>query len=288
MRLKEIQHTFHKELDANYEPNEVDHFFFMICETWFNVTRLALALNPKRSINPEEYKKIHDALEALKAHKPIQYILKSTTFYGLEFQVSPSVLIPRPETEDLISWIIESYDALAKLRILDIGTGSGCIAISLAKHFKNAEVLAIDVSEDALQVAKQNADLNGVYITCIKADILNIDIENHPEFNEAFDVIVSNPPYVRQLEKPQMRANVLDYEPHLALFVDDQDPLKFYKAITELSKHNLVNQGELFFEINEFLGEDMIHLLEDHAFHEVELRQDLFKRNRMIKGKKHI
>ncbi|WP_299782570.1 peptide chain release factor N(5)-glutamine methyltransferase [uncultured Formosa sp.] len=290
MKLKAIQQTFHEALDAEYDKREVDHFFFMICEYYFNFKRITLALEPDYSISETEAISVLDALESLKQHKPIQYVLKTTEFFGLEFQVNNSVLIPRPETEELVAWIIESdLDKIKKpLRILDIGTGSGCIAISLANKFTNAEVFAVDVSEDAIIVAKQNAEGNKVNVSFIQADILSVDTYKNANFNLPFDIIVSNPPYVRELEKLQMKSNVLNHEPHLALFVEDHDPLKFYKAITKLAKKHLVNDGLLFFEINEFLGNEMVDLLQEHTFTHVELRQDMFKRNRMIKGIKKL
>ncbi|WP_159024179.1 peptide chain release factor N(5)-glutamine methyltransferase [Formosa sp. L2A11] len=290
MKLKDIKQTFHDALDAEYDKREVDHFFFMICEYYFNFKRITLALEPDYSISEAESIPVLDALESLKKHEPIQYVLKTTEFFGLEFQVNNSVLIPRPETEELVAWIIESdLDKIKKpLRILDIGTGSGCIAISLAKQFTNADVFAVDVSEDAIAVAKKNAKHNNVTVNFIHADILSVETYKNADFKLPFDVIVSNPPYVRELEKLQMKANVLEHEPHLALFVEDHDPLKFYKAITKLAKVNLVKDGLLFFEINEFLGQEMNDLLQEHKFIHVELRQDMFKRNRMIKGIKEI
>lgn len=290
MRLKEIKQAFHEALDADYDRREVDHFFFMICEYYFNFRRITLALEPDYAISEVNAERIFKALESLKRHEPIQYVLKTTEFFGLEFQVNHAVLIPRPETEELVAWIIESEKEKIKepLRILDVGTGSGCIAISLAKHFEQAEVFGVDVSEDAIAVAKHNAKANKVMVNFIHADILSVDPKLIADFAKPFDVIVSNPPYVRDMEKLQMKANVLNYEPHIALFVDDQDPLKFYKTITTLAVNNLVNDGVLFFEINEYLGEDMVALLLGHKFKNVELRKDMFKRHRMIKGIQNI
>ena len=290
MKLKYIQNKFHEALDAEYGKEEVNHFFFMICDYYFKFKRITLALEPDYSISDAEAIPVLEALESLKKHEPIQYVLKTTEFYGLEFQVNNSVLIPRPETEELVSWIIESgLDKIKDpLRVLDIGTGSGCIAISIAKHFKNAEVFGVDISEDAIQVAKQNAEKNGVTVNFIQADILNVDPILVFDFSLPFDIVISNPPYVREQEKLQMNANVLDHEPHQALFVEDQDPLKFYKVISEFAKINLVEGGMLFFEINEFLGAEMVALLIENKFKDVELRKDMFKKNRMIKGLKKI
>lgn len=281
MRLKDIQNTFHQELDTLYLNEEVDSFYYMLIESYYDISRLQLAtdLNLKTN-NPEEILK---ALALLKQQKPIQYILGETEFYGLPFKVNEHVLIPRPETEELVEWILKQSDKLKEITILDIGTGSGCIAISLAKHLPNAKIFALDVSEQALHVAKQNASLNGVEVEFINKDILSISTSKlNTSFK--FDMIVSNPPYVREQEKLQMKANVIDNEPHLALFVKDDDPLLFYKAISEFAVHNLSKNGLLFFEINEYLGNDMISLLNNNDFKNIELKQDIFKKDRMIKG----
>lgn len=286
MKLKALQQDFHKALDADYDKDEVDQFFFMICDYYFNVKRITLAIQPDYAINEDEAGLVFQALEALKRHEPIQYLLKTTEFFGLTFQVNNQVLIPRPETEELVAWIIESKleEIKAPLRILDIGTGSGCIAIALAKHFEHAEVFGVDISEEAIKVAQRNAEINNVSVRFIQSDILTVDPTIIADFALPFDIIVSNPPYVREMEKQQMKPNVLNHEPHLALFVDDANPLKFYKAITGLATKTLVEGGLLFFEINEYLGNDMVALLLEHKFKDVALRRDMFKRNRMIKG----
>ncbi|WNH09690.1 peptide chain release factor N(5)-glutamine methyltransferase [Thalassobellus suaedae] len=204
----------------------------------------------------------------------------------MPFKVNEHTLIPRPETEELVEWIIKEFKNYnSEIRILDIGTGSGCIAVALAKRLKNVKVYALDISKDALKIARKNAELNGVDIEFIEADILNI---NQSVFNEEseFDIIVSNPPYVRDKEKELMKANVLNNEPHLALFVKDENPLQFYKAITEFAVEKLNKNGQLFFEINEFLGKDMIRLLLKNNFKNIQLKQDIFKKDRMIKGEK--
>ncbi|MGJ5642099.1 peptide chain release factor N(5)-glutamine methyltransferase [Formosa sp. S-31] len=286
MRLKDIQNKFHDTLDAHYGREEVNHFFWLLCGKYFNIKRIKLALEPEMTVSEEQANTLFLDLESLNQHVPIQYILKTTEFFGMEFNVNSSVLIPRPETEELVSWIIDSQreNNKASLRILDIGTGSGCIAIALAKHFKEAEVFGVDVSKEAIKVAEQNAELNNVEVHFIHADILTVDPTIIEDFTLPFDIIVSNPPYVRVQEKALMRANVLEYEPHLALFVEDQEPLIFYNAITQLAERNLVVNGMLFFEINEFLGEEMVALLIAHNFKDVELKRDMFKKHRMIKG----
>lgn len=281
MRLKDIQNTFHQELNRIYNKDEVDSFFYMLIESIYQVSRMQLALD--NDYNVEKTDRIFKAFNLLKQQIPIQYILGETEFYGLPFKVSEHVLIPRPETEELVEWVLKLNADKEAITILDIGTGSGCIAISLAENLKNANVYALDVSKEALKMAKQNADLNAVNIEFIEADILSISTS---VLNEAskFDVIVSNPPYVREQEKELMKPNVLNNEPHLALFVKDKNPLQFYEAITEFAIKNLNKNGQLFFEINEYLGNDMIRLLRKHNFTSIELKQDIFKKDRMIKA----
>lgn len=284
MKLKNIQKTFHEELDVLYGEEEVKSFFFLLLDAYLEVSRLDLVMNPDYEV--EDVSKLNEAIVALTQHKPIQYILGNTEFYGLVFNVNENVLIPRPETEELVEWV--RSEVLNKtndeLRILDIGTGSGCIAVSLASHVKNAKVYALDVSEGALEIAKTNAKLNNVEVEFIKTDILTCNYEELFSGSIKFDVIVSNPPYVRNLEKDLMKPNVLENEPHLALFVENENPLQFYTAITDFAKKNLKNQGYLFFEINEYLGEEMIELLKNSNLKNIELKSDIFKKDRMIKG----
>ncbi|MCF7568174.1 peptide chain release factor N(5)-glutamine methyltransferase [Sabulilitoribacter arenilitoris] len=288
MKLKDIQYKFHEALHAIYAKEEIDSFFFMLIESFYNVSRLKLAMEPDFKINDDTL--ILNALTALVKEKPIQYILGETEFYGLPFKVNNHVLIPRPETEELVDWIINSVTSSAvekSLNILDIGTGSGCIAISLAKNLPNAKAYALDVSKDALMVAEENAELNNVEIDFIETDILRVknQIPKTKTFkNLEFDIIVSNPPYVREQEKTKMKANVLNNEPHLALFVKDKNPLLFYESISEYAADKLKDKGLLFFEINEYLGNDMIQLLKRKHFKNIELKKDIYKKDRMIKG----
>jgi release factor glutamine methyltransferase len=206
----------------------------------------------------------------------------------MDFKVNRNVLIPRPETEELVRWIIQELGIQKSgIRILDIGTGSGCIAISLAKHFSKAKVYAVDISQKALDTAKENASLNVVNITFLKEDIFELDslVGSH-DLDSEFDVIVSNPPYVRELEKKEMHVNVLEHEPSQALFVSDENPLKFYKRIIDFAAKNLTRGGLLFFEINQYLGKETQQLLKDHNFSEIELRKDMFGNDRILRGKK--
>lgn len=285
MLLKDLKQIFHKELDAIYGEDEVRSFFFLLTENYFGISRLDLAMQTELAITTNEHPKIMEALSLLKSEYPIQYILKETEFYGFPFKVNSSTLIPRPETEELVTWVHDTAQAMttqqSALKILDIGTGSGCIAISLARLLPKAKVSALDVSTNALTVAKENAILNAVEINFIGANILE---PQKDIFSEPLDIIVSNPPYVRELEKEEMKPNVLNSEPHLALFVDNDNALQFYKAIIEFSTLNLKDKGLLFFEINEYLGQEMIALLKENNFTDIELKKDMFGKDRMIKG----
>ena len=278
MKLKDIQKIFHEDLDTMYSKEEVDSFFFILNEFYYGVSRIQLAMNPDFVIN--DSKKITSAFGLLKQQKPIQYIIGEAEFYGLTFKVNEGVLIPRPETEELVERVIKQAEHNKSIKILDIGTGSGCIAISLAKNLPHAKVYALDVSKKAIEVAKKNAELNTVDIEFVEADILKTETIQDLQF----DIIVSNPPYVREQEKALMKPNVLDNEPHLALFVKDEKPLIFYEAISQFAALNLTENGKLYFEINEYLGNDMIDLLKNNNFKNIELKQDIFKKDRMIKG----
>ena len=282
MKIKEYRAQFIQELLPIYDAGEAESFFYLILEEKRNLKRIDLALNPELTFSNDEIEVWNLILNQLKKEIPIQYLLGKTSFYGLEFEVNPNVLIPRPETEELVEWIIQSQKSKAesqKIKILDIGTGSGCIAISLAKNLPNAQVFAIDVSEKALATAQKNTKRNGVNIVFIEKNILETyDLEQH------FDIIVSNPPYVRELEKQEIKKNVLDNEPHLALFVNDNDALIFYRKIAELAQKNLSPNGQLFFEINQYLGKEMIDLLKKMGFKNIELRKDIYGNDRMIKG----
>nr|WP_223826612.1 peptide chain release factor N(5)-glutamine methyltransferase [Flagellimonas sp. S3867] len=288
--LQEIKTIFHKELDGIYPVEEVDTFFYLTIERYLNLERFVLALQPNLNLTKVEEQPLFETLTQLKQQKPIQYILSTTHFMDLEFHVDENVLIPRPETEELVQWIVEhcqferSREALntPDLTILDIGTGSGCIAIALAKNLPNAKVHALDVSAKALEVAQQNAILNGVDITFHQKNILNPELRFKAELE--FDVIVSNPPYVREKEKNKMNNNVVDHEPNLALFVPDDNALVFFESITKFALEHLKTNGSLFFEINQYLGNQTKTLLEAHNFLEIELRKDLFGNDRMLKG----
>ena len=286
MLLKNYKTTFLQELSLLYEEQEIESFFYIILEKLHGIKRIDLALNPQTVMDGAHLKQWKNIVSELKKQRPVQYILGETTFYGLSFLVNENTLIPRPETEELVELIIEStnYELRnTKLKVLDIGTGSGCIAISLAKHLPTSEVYAIDVSEEALATAKKNAELNKVAIDFISTNILDVvTLSAVAGLDKQFDIIVSNPPYVRNLEKDEIKPNVLEYEPHLALFVDDIDPLLFYRKIAELAIKNLNPNGKLYFEINQYLGKETIKLLEDFGFRNVELKKDIYGNDRII------
>lgn len=281
MKITDYRARFIKELCQIYDDAEAESFFYLILEEKKQLKRVDLAMQNDLFFSEEELLCWDFFLEELKQEKPVQYLLKKTTFCGYFFEITPDVLIPRPETEELVDWIIKSNKNTDSLRILDIGTGSGAIAISLAKNLPNASVFAIEVSQKALDVAKRNAVANNINITFIHKNIF--EIEN---LGTSFDIIVSNPPYVRNLEKKEIRKNVLEYEPHLALFVEDDNPLIFYKKIIQLALKNLTTFGQLYFEINQYLGEEMRDLFLRNNYRDVELRKDIYNNYRMIFGRK--
>jgi release factor glutamine methyltransferase len=282
MILKEYKISFTKALESIYDTQESESFFFIIAEFLHQKKRIYLALEPNFSINENELEKWNSIIAELKQEKPIQYILGETEFYGLRFLVNENTLIPRQETEELVDLILSENSKIENpnLKILDIGTGSGCIAISLAKNLPNAKVYALDVSEKALDIAKQNAEINKVEINFINKSIL--EVEDLEQLTTKFDIIVSNPPYVRNLEKIEIKKNVLEYEPHLALFVEDNDALLFYRKIAQLAKINLVENGKLYFEINQYLGKETVELLENLDFKNIQLLKDIYGNVRMI------
>ncbi len=286
MLLREIKNIFHVELDNQYAKEEVDSFFYILIEDKLQLERFTLAIEPNLVISKEQESVLFESLSKLKLFEPIQYIIGKSHFMDLNLKVDKNVLIPRPETEELVRWILENSKVGSslnskKLKILDIGTGSGCIAISLSKNLNQAEVYGLDVSHEALEVAKHNASINDVAVTLINKNILEIE-----DFGTTYDIIVSNPPYVRELEKKEMHKNVLEREPDLALFVSDQNPLKFYEKIVAIASKNLEKNGLLFFEINQYLAKETAQLLRNNNFSEIELRKDMFNNYRMLRGKK--
>ncbi len=280
MLLKQYKTHFFDSLKNIQDEQEIESFFFILTEYLHNLKRVDLALNPNFELSDTEVEKWNAILSELQQEKPIQYITGEAWFYGLRFEVNENTLIPRPETEELVEWILNSpiTHHPSPITILDIGTGTGCIPISLKANLPQANVSAIDVSEKALEIAKRNAVSNKVEINFIQTNILEVE-----DLNQHFDVIVSNPPYVRNLEKEEIKKNVLDYEPHLALFVEDTDALLFYRKIAQLALKNLAPNGLLFFEINQYLGKETVELLQNLGFNTIELKKDMYGNNRMIR-----
>jgi release factor glutamine methyltransferase len=285
--IKDVFEDYRQQINSVYDINETEAITMLVIAEITGMSRASIKAFPERELNTEQAERAKNILVELKTGKPVQYIFGITEFYGLPFKVNPYVLIPRPETEELVEWILSGEGERLKVKgerlsVLDIGTGSGCIAISLKKNLAGAEVSAIDISEGALQTAKENALLNEVNINFIPADILNFESGTG---TAKYNIIVSNPPYVTLDDKKQMHSNVTDFEPHTALFVPEYDPLIFYRAIADFALGNLTAGGLLFFEINENLGKETVELLADKGFKNIELRKDMSGRDRMVKAR---
>lgn len=262
-RVRDILALMHEELDGMYGSGEVSAFGEMLFEAFLGWDRVRLLTSREQTVDQSDLLRFHWALEDLKRHRPIQHIIGYVDFCGCRIEVSPDVLIPRPETEEMVQWIISSFKIHhSKFKILDLCTGSGCIAIALKKVFPAADVTAVDVSPTALEIARQNAKNNGVGVRFMQADVL----DGVDGLNGAYGLIVSNPPYVMEKERAQMHPNVLDYDPALALFVPDDDPLRFYKAIAAIAKEHLATDGLLVVEINEALADETAALFRACGF----------------------
>ncbi|MFT5750392.1 MAG: release factor glutamine methyltransferase [Ancylomarina sp.] len=275
--IKSIQDLFKKELKAIYPQREIENILYILLEHLLNYSKIEIQLNKNEKIEQNIFDKAMASLIDLKKSVPIQYVIGETEFYSLIFKVNEHTLIPRQETEELVHAIINDNKVNAP-RILDIGTGSGCIPIVLAHNIAGANVSSVDISEGAIVIAKENATLNKVTIDFYHRNFLKWD---EYSWEKGYDIIVSNPPYVKESEKVLMDENVLAYEPHTALFVDDNDPLIFYRRIAEFAKVHLRKGGKLYFEINEALGQEMIELQESLGFSSVRLMEDLNGRDRM-------
>lgn len=291
--VRDCRKYYTGELEKIYGSDEANALIMILLEHYFGIDRIKIALDPELRLSESEMLTLHFAVKELLKNKPVQYILGETEFCGMRFFVDENVLIPRPETEEMVSMIVSRRDKACLVRtgcdvetdgrpsILDIGTGSGCIAISLAKLLINSVVTAVDVSKKALEVAKKNAAANDVNVNFINDDILN---PKNPElFVNQYNIIVSNPPYVCESEKTEMRANVLDYEPSMALFVSDNDPLIFYRKILEFAQKALKPNGEVWFEINEKSGNEMKNLCHEMGFKNVEIIKDFRGKDRILK-----
>ncbi len=279
MNFTELKAYFKIELLSVYELSEIEVLFYRLVEHQLSLSKIDVVLKSGFEVKSEDQLFFKSAIQELKEEKPIQYIIGSTEFYGLSFKVTEDTLIPRPETEELVDWIVKDNSDKNKLSILDIGTGSGCIPICLAKNLPKGSISTLDVSEEAIKIAQENAKMNEVVV-----EFINDDILIYSGCSEKYDVIVSNPPYVRHIEKQEIKKNVLAYEPHLALFVEDSDPLIFYRKITEFAVENLTENGVLYFEINQYLGKETVDLVKRYGFTSVELRKDLSGNDRMLKA----
>lgn len=272
---------FHQKLDDLYDSNEVESFFWILAESELQKKKLDFMKDPDIRMSESQLLTFINFSRRLAKYVPVQYIAGETDFMGLKFKVDSSVLIPRPETEELVNWVVKTVDHEAPLEIIDVGTGSGCIAISLKNLLPNSFLTGVDVMRDALATAKSNSELNNIHVDWKMRDALNM-----PHDVDKYDVIVSNPPYVLETEKKQMRQNVLDFEPHTALFVEDEDPLLFYEAISNWAISGLKKGGFLFFEINEKYAKETKSLLEEEGFKNVEIGTDIFDKERMVKAEK--
>jgi release factor glutamine methyltransferase len=265
-----------------YDERERGAIAFLLLEYILGIEKSDILANKEIAVSHLKREELEEAIDRINQGEPVQYITGKTQFLNLTFKVNPSVLIPRPETEELVDLIIKENKGRKGLRIMDMGTGSGCIAVSLAFHLPEAEVLAVDISKSALYVAAENASINRAKVTFINDDILNLAETNDTKL----DVIVSNPPYVRYSEKKEMQKNVLEYEPKLALFVDDDEALIYYEKIALFSSRHLQDGGLLYLEINEMLGKETATLVSTFGFKNIEIKNDLFGKPRFIRCSK--
>ena len=286
MTFIQLEKEFTNTLSSIHEAQEVKSLTWLSINSVCKLERAKYLSMRDDELAQTDLDKLLEILEHLKNGSPLQYILGETDFYDLKFKVNPSVLIPRPETEELVDWTLitirEMKGETEVLKIVDIGTGSGCIPIAIKKYIPLADITAIDISENALDTAKLNAELNKTELNFIKDDILTPT--NQELVNTQYDVIISNPPYITESEKSKMHQNVLNYEPHNALFVPDNEALKFYNAIADFAINHLKKTGFLFLEINENFGKETISLLLKKGFKTTELRQDMYGKDRMIKA----
>ena len=282
MTLLEGRTLFREQLSKLYQTQEIDFYYKFLLEHVLSRNPIQLALNPNERFDKQEISNIKRALNLLIKYTPLQYITGEAFFRDLKLRVSPKVLIPRPETEELVDWILKEYQGLQskKIRVLDLGTGSGCIAIALAKEQKQFLVSALDIDPEIISLAKENALNNKATIEFRLGDMTQL-----PSTKEQFDILVSNPPYVMQSEKKQMKTNVLNYEPHQALFVPQDDPLLFYRCILDYAEDHLVLNGSLFFEINPLLVQELNDLIRLYSYR-VSERMDIFGKVRMLRLQK--
>ncbi len=282
-KIKDIQNHYKRRLQQIYPGEEASKLMEILFDELLGISRLQIISEPEKRLSESEMLRIHFGVKKLINHTPVQHITGKAYFYGLEITVNEHVLIPRPETEELVEWVLNCAKAIPKIKLLDIGTGSGAIAIALKKAEPSWDVTAIDFSKPALDIARKNADAYHQEISFLEVDIF--DTTARTTF-PVFDVIVSNPPYVTGSDKKQMQPNVLNFEPGSALYVSDKDPLIFYREILEFAEEHLNEQGRIFFEINERFGEAMEQLLLGYGFSHIELKKDLHGKDRMCSGVK--
>lgn len=277
--LKKLKQDFFKALKPIYEGGEISNFFKWLAEDLLDLKTHDLLLESEANLDLKKLVEFKKAQSRLEAQEPIHYILGYTEFFGLRFKVNTSVLIPRPETEELVEWILEDQKfSKSQLSILDLGTGSGCIPIALARHLPQAKIKALDISSEALKLAELNSEDNNTKIEYTQADLLTLK-----HLPEEIDIVVSNPPYVKFNEQAQMQDNVLKNEPHLALFVKDSDPLIFYRRIAELTSR-MTKRPLVYVEINQYLAEETRQLFQSFGFQSLELRKDFRGNYRMLKA----
>lgn len=279
---KKLLQYITSELRIDEPPEEISSIAYLILEHIFGIDKTEIILDRSVHITVSKNKELKTFIDRVNSYEPIQYIMGEAEFYGRKFKVNPGVLIPRGETEELVQLIIKEHTG-KKIKILDIGTGSGCIPITLMKELKGCRASAIDFDPRVIKTARQNARLHDVQV-----EFMLIDILHEPIPGQSFDVIVSNPPYVTESDKSQMRPNVLQYEPPRALFVQDSDPLLYYRRIAELAKNALKEYGSLYFEINERFGEDVQALLQVMDYSNVQIVKDLHGKNRFVRASNSI
>ena len=281
MTLSIVQSEYHHKLDFLYPKQEIDSIFSLVVHHLLNYSKIEIHRYTDKKISAEIEKEMMEILDRLKKSEPVQYILGKTEFCGLSLTTDQRALIPRPETEFLVDKVVKSYSPEKSMSILDIGTGSGCIAVSLAKSFPVSQVTAIDISHAALELAQLNASTHKVKIEFLIDDILEPQLEY-----SSFDIIISNPPYVRNSEKSSMHTNILEFEPEIALYVSDDNPLVFYKAIALFGKKYLNPKGAIYLELNEFLGKEIAGFYTESGYSSIELHKDFNQKNRFLTAKK--
>ena len=284
LTIRQITEGMRRQLAGQYPATEIESFVRILFGYYLNMKPVQIYLSQDNELPAEIEPQIRAAIDDLKKYRPIQYIIGETEFYGLTFEVTPDVLIPRPETEELVDWVLREYDRDATLYMVDVGVGSGCIAVALAAGFRNASLWAVDISEAALVIAQRNAQKNKVKVNFLLEDVLKGHLMGFEP--ESLDAVVSNPPYVAPSEKQQMLSNVLEYEPHQALFAPENDFLIFYRRIATFGMKCLKANGKVFFEINEAIPDEAAEILKQHGYSNITLRKDTNDKWRMISAQK--